>query len=221
MYELIGLVLTGVIAFFAYFGLIRSCKQIVLQWEKGGYSRLKAVTQVIGGVLLSIGFFILFDARNGSIFFYLIALGILFAMIEYFASEKDRLAFEESQRKRNEENRLRLASGESWTKDDVLEKFQTTIFFRTYGRLTTTQGWRCASCGKNLYRRDEASLDHIKPVSKHPELRFIESNLQILCRPCNSTKSAYLGDDWKSVTRSRRRVLKKKNKSEIERQRFQ
>jgi len=44
---------------------------------------------------------------------------------------------------------------------------------------------RCLSCGS----QENLQLDHIKPVSKYPELTFNPSNFQILCRKCNSKKS--------------------------------
>lgn len=108
----------------------------------------------------------------------------------------------------------RLATGVGWGKFDVLAKYRTTLYFRNeYGRLQTTQGWRCASCGRNLYSPSDATLDHIKPRSRHPHLIDTESNLQVLCRHCNSTKSAYDGDDWKSVLRKRRRVIRKRERN--------
>ncbi|NNH69178.1 HNH endonuclease [Nocardia uniformis] len=33
-------------------------------------------------------------------------------------------------------------------------------------------------------------MDHIKPLIEAPELAFKRSNLQVLCRVCNSRKSA-------------------------------
>lgn len=43
----------------------------------------------------------------------------------------------------------------------------------------------CLSCGSDK----DLQLDHIKPVSKYPELTFEYSNLQILCKECNIKKS--------------------------------
>jgi 5-methylcytosine-specific restriction endonuclease McrA len=221
LYQIIGIAIAVVIAFMAYHGVLRSYLQIVQLWNEGNTSRFKMGIQIIGFIACSIVFFVLFEIDQVTIISYCAAISIFFAVVGYLGEKNDQLLIEKEQLRRKEENKLRLESGEGWTKNDILEKFQQTIYFRNIGALTPTLGWKCASCGKNLYRRDEASIDHIKPVSKRPELRFTESNLQILCRPCNSTKSAYLGEDWKSVTRSRRRVLKKKKKSEIERPRLQ
>lgn len=45
--------------------------------------------------------------------------------------------------------------------------------------------YRCLSCGSN----EKLELDHIKPVSNYPELMFERTNMQILCRECNTRKS--------------------------------
>lgn len=210
MSSLFGLAIFAVVAFFAFQGLARINQRFIQDWRLGGSARKRVVGQLLFFVVLSATFFLFFDIRNGALIGYFVLVGVLLAGLEYFVSEKDRELQEKEERRRYEEKKARLATGEDWTKSDVLDKFRTTLFFRRRWGVTTTLGWRCGVCGKNLYRRDEASLDHIKPVSKHPELRFSEENLQILCRPCNSTKSAYVGDDWKDVTRARRRVLKKK-----------
>ena len=43
---------------------------------------------------------------------------------------------------------------------------------------------RCMACGTV----EKLSVDHIKPISFYPELGETFSNLQILCRSCNSKK---------------------------------
>lgn len=42
--------------------------------------------------------------------------------------------------------------------------------------------WNCERCMKATEYPD---LDHIKKRSTHPELKYDESNIQILCRPCH------------------------------------
>ena len=56
---------------------------------------------------------------------------------------------------------------------------------REYGRT-------CAMCGRALRRDSELTVDHIKPRSRFPELSLERSNLQVLCRSCNSSKGARL-----------------------------
>ena len=139
-------------------------------------------------------------------------LVIVLAAYEYKQAENEN---QETKNKIDEAIQLRkerLLSGEGWTKHDVLQKYKTTLFYRQFGRLTTTTGWRCAGCSKNLYKEKDAELDHIQPRSKYPTLAMSESNLQILCRSCNAHKHAYDGDDWKKTIHKRRRVSNKKTR---------
>lgn len=55
-------------------------------------------------------------------------------------------------------------------------------------------GQECVVCGatKNL------TVDHIKPLRKHPELAREMSNLQVMCRLCNRGKGAWDETDWRS-----------------------
>lgn len=66
--------------------------------------------------------------------------------------------------------------------------------------------WICAGCGKTIYQSRHAHVDHIKPKSKYPHLRYLISNLQILCSRCNMHKGAYDGDDWKEEIVRRKRA---------------
>jgi len=54
-------------------------------------------------------------------------------------------------------------------------------------------GFRCMACKTS---ESELHVDHIKPHSKYPELAFIESNLQVLCKDCNLGKSNIYEDDF-------------------------
>lgn len=58
-------------------------------------------------------------------------------------------------------------------------------------------GAKCACCG--LTRKDNVKLhvDHIKPVSKYPLLKYDLDNLQVLCEKCNIGKSNLYEDDWR------------------------
>jgi len=48
----------------------------------------------------------------------------------------------------------------------------------------------CSSCGCEIVRSRDLTVDHIRPRSKFPELALDKSNLQIMCRSCNSAKGA-------------------------------
>jgi 5-methylcytosine-specific restriction endonuclease McrA len=52
------------------------------------------------------------------------------------------------------------------------------------------QGRRCQKCGRQIVQDFDLTVDHIKPRSKFPDLALDKSNLQVLCRACNSTKGA-------------------------------
>jgi len=76
-------------------------------------------------------------------------------------------------------------------------------------------GRKCAGCGRQFALRMREPLlhiDHIRPRKLYPHLLYVHSNLQLLCRPCNSHKSAYDGDDWKDVVAVRRRATNKKRR---------
>lgn len=64
-------------------------------------------------------------------------------------------------------------------------------------RVLQKHGARCLVCGAT--RRDGVRLhvDHIKPRSLHPELELEESNLQVLCEPCNIGKLNRDETDWR------------------------
>jgi|GEM_PF-3960560 len=70
----------------------------------------------------------------------------------------------------------------------------------------------CAACGCALSWRKRLHVDHIKPRSKYPELRYLKANLQILCISCNLAKSDYDGDDWLEVVAKRRKAFRKVRK---------
>lgn len=48
---------------------------------------------------------------------------------------------------------------------------------------------RCARCGSTEYKKNEYRIDHIKPVITHLELALSKDNLQILCPPCDRSKT--------------------------------
>ncbi len=48
----------------------------------------------------------------------------------------------------------------------------------------------CQKCGCRITSDYDLTVDHIKPRSKFPELALDKSNLQVLCRRCNSAKGA-------------------------------
>lgn len=55
----------------------------------------------------------------------------------------------------------------------------------------------CMACNSALGPGNPAHVDHIKPVSKKPDLALELSNLQVLCEECNLGKSNKSVKDWR------------------------
>ena len=92
-----------------------------------------------------------------------------------------------------------------------------------YAEVIAASGNRCAACGRQFSSRRRKSLlhvDHIRPRKLYPHLLYVRSNLQVLCRLCNSHKSAYDGDDWKEVVAARRRPTNGKRRTTNARKRL-
>ena len=59
-------------------------------------------------------------------------------------------------------------------------------------------GFACMCCGKTKDQGAQLHVDHIKPISKHPELKLSFNNLQVLCKDCNLGKSNKYDDDFRA-----------------------
>lgn len=58
-------------------------------------------------------------------------------------------------------------------------------------------GKKCMKCGT---KSKVMHVDHIKPRSKYPELKFDFTNLQVLCCDCNVKKSNIDETDYRNIT---------------------
>lgn len=59
-------------------------------------------------------------------------------------------------------------------------------------------GCSCMMCGQSPKDHGVViHVDHIKPVSRHPQLALTFSNMQILCADCNIGKSNHYSTDWR------------------------
>lgn len=58
-------------------------------------------------------------------------------------------------------------------------------------------GGRCQCCGASPKDGIRLVVDHIKPVRRFWELRFEETNLQVLCDDCNLGKGSWDATDWR------------------------
>ncbi len=85
-------------------------------------------------------------------------------------------------------------------------------------RVLRNFGYTCMSCNASRESGAELHVDHIKPISRFPELALTESNLQVLCRLCNLGKSNHFDDDLRPVLsspeRQRRRPRMKRTKEQ-------
>jgi len=70
-----------------------------------------------------------------------------------------------------------------------------TVWNQLCKEVYSTYENRCMACGTT----EKLSVDHIKPISFYPELGEVFSNLQILCRSCNSKKGNRTIVDYRSA----------------------
>lgn len=61
-------------------------------------------------------------------------------------------------------------------------------------------GARCQCCGATPADGVKMHVDHIKPRYYYPELSLVESNLQVLCEPCNLGKRHLDTTDWRDMS---------------------
>ena len=57
-------------------------------------------------------------------------------------------------------------------------------------RVIAEDGPTCVICGWAMGLDADVTVDHIRPRSSHPEHSLVRSNLQVLCRRCNSSKGS-------------------------------
>lgn len=74
--------------------------------------------------------------------------------------------------------------------DPSYRKLRHEVFIR--------DGEICAKCGEVPGPDVSLTVDHIKPVSKYPELSMDINNLQVLCWKCNQSKSNKNCTDYRS-----------------------
>ncbi len=102
----------------------------------------------------------------------------------------------------------------NFVKDDSARPFHVAKKYRKLDRTKTfLLGWqwrqlryevlkdrgaRCELCGATA-ADSRIEVDHIKPISKHWDLRLMKSNLQVLCRDCNMGKGNRYADDFRGV----------------------
>lgn len=99
----------------------------------------------------------------------------------------------EEERKRMPEVNTRLGelARERQRQIDETNSFYASPEWRLVRERTIQeQGRVCQHCHRRISKDYDVTVDHIKPRSKFPELALETSNLQVLCRKCNSAKGA-------------------------------
>ena len=54
----------------------------------------------------------------------------------------------------------------------------------------------CSECGT---KEGEMELDHIKPRCDYPELTYVDSNVQLLCKDCHKEKTRFYREQKKII----------------------
>lgn len=72
--------------------------------------------------------------------------------------------------------------------DDREKFYQSAEWIAARKAVIASQGGKCRRCHKSIFDESDLTVDHIKPRSKYPSLQLDLSNLQVLCRSCNSSK---------------------------------
>ncbi len=75
--------------------------------------------------------------------------------------------------------------------------YQTREWRRLRYFVLKERGPVCECCGARPASKKSVHVDHIKPISKFPELRLEKANLQVLCSDCNKGKGAWDDTDWR------------------------
>lgn len=77
------------------------------------------------------------------------------------------------------------------TKKEAEDKLEEIIYIGRYKarkKNRHTNSWKCAYCGKIIYDKADATVDHIIPKSKGGTTT--DDNLTICCKSCNGLKSS-------------------------------
>lgn len=94
-------------------------------------------------------------------------------------------------------NQIKYDMGELFFRTRMLEQSENKYMHPTYRerRLTvfSEYGKQCLKCGSI----EDVQIDHIKPVSKFPELFLSIGNMQPLCKTCNKQKSNKNENDYR------------------------
>ncbi len=111
--------------------------------------------------------------------------------------------FERAIRKQRRDERKRSGAlkyrGQQQTVDVNSQAFLASYDWRRLRMvILTKRGAQCECCGATPQDGVRMHVDHIKARRTHPQLALDESNLQVLCEPCNHGKGND-EKDWRQV----------------------
>lgn len=115
------------------------------------------------------------------------------AEIKAFGSLSNERVLEIVNSIKDESNRQRKRNKKSYTKTKTIDRKWREVRYKVLKR----DGARCACCGMTAKDGVKIHVDHTKPVSIFPLLRYDMDNLQVLCEMCNIGKSNKDDTDWR------------------------
>ena len=95
---------------------------------------------------------------------------------------------------------IRAPRAKPETQAERARKFRASWAWRKLRyRVLLKRGRRCECCGARAGEPGVVlSVDHIRPISTHWELRLREDNCQVLCMDCNQGKSNLDDTDFRT-----------------------
>lgn len=72
-------------------------------------------------------------------------------------------------------------------RESAVKRGYDKAWYKVRKEILIRDKWICYICGKKLIG-DDATVDHIVPISVNPSLRLAPNNLAACCRSCNSKK---------------------------------
>ena len=167
----------------------RTRRMILSDWWEGIVLCISLIALIVLG--LTIGFHPEYAP-------YLVTLAVLGFII---AKVCNRINSDEVAKRMPKVNaRLEGLARERQRKIDEMNAFYTSSEWRLVReQVIQEQGRVCQECGSPIKDDFDLTVDHIKPRSKFPELALDKSNLQVLCRKCNSAKGAIYNEETASV----------------------
>lgn len=129
----------------------------------------------------------------GPPFFLLVWAGFIGGGIKFYKilgnQRKRRIAGPLRQWNEQVEDRVGQLAGERQQRIDERESFYQSAEWKAARKdVIARQGKICRACRKSIIDESDLTVDHIKPRSKYPSLQLAPSNLEVLCRSCNSAK---------------------------------